>query len=69
MTQRPKVVEVDLIVTRKYRTSMTVSSIDMDDMTSPELISVYFDIDTAELEDIEDDTYEIEDWQITFEDW
>jgi hypothetical protein len=49
MTQRPKVVEVDLIVTRKYRTSMIVSSIDM--------------------EDLEEDTYEIDDWQITFEDW
>ena len=69
MTQRPKVVEVDLIVTRKYRTTMTVSSIDMDDMTSSELISEYFDIDTADLEDTEEDTYEIDDWQITFEDW
>jgi hypothetical protein len=69
MTQRPKVVEVDLIVTRKYRTSMTVSSIDMDDMTSSELISENFDIDTADLEDLEEDTYEIDDWQITFEDW
>jgi hypothetical protein len=69
MTQRPKVVEVDLIVTRKYRTSMIVSSIDMDDMTSSELISENFDIDTADLEDLEEDTYEIDDWQITFEDW
>jgi hypothetical protein len=69
MTQRPKVVEVDLIVTRKYRTSMIVSSIDMEDMTSSELISENFDIDTADLEDLEEDTYEIDDWQITFEDW
>lgn len=70
MYQKAKVVEVELIVTRKYRTTMTVRSTDMDDMTSTELIATYFDLDEASLEhDTDEDAVEIDDYQYTMDDW
>ena len=68
--QKAKVVEVELIVTKKYRTTMTVRSTDMEEMTEPELIAEYFDWDNAELEhDTDEDAVEIDDYQYTMDDW